>query len=238
MRIFTGIAILAFFTHCTHQGGGNSEINFIPDRKLAKNISEYLSLPEYYQNEKIKTEILKELISGTDRLEGEIQRYIRSAKDQMMFDSVLLHSISEPVFGKGDKELEKYRLIVFSELQNRIRVYEIEQDKQHAAIRKKKLQILCGPPIISGKPLTKDCFEIVDSAENIIDEKKWTEFTDMIRESAYWDFPVNHFSRDCFDGENWTIEGVKDDRYKKISSYCPGYYNVVKIIGEKIMKLN
>ena len=233
-----GIAILAFFTRCTDQGERNSDIGFIPDRKMAKNISEYLSLPEYYQNEKLKTEILKELIDGNQNLKDEIQRYIRLAKDQMMFDSILLHSINEPVFGKGNKELEKYRLIVFSELQNRIKIYEIEQDKQHATIRKKELQMLCEPPIISGKPLTKECFKIVDSAENVIDEKKWTGFTYLIRESGYWDLPANHFLRDCFDGENWTIEGVKNDRYKKVSSYCPGDYDIIKMLGEKIVGIN
>lgn len=49
---------------------------------------------------------------------------------------------------------------------------------------------------------------------------QWNEFLSLLEKSQYWQMPTN-IGDVGFDGSNWVLEGVRDNRYHIVDRWTP-----------------
>lgn len=239
MKKITLLFSVLYLISCSSQepSKGNPSIN----KNLQNKLQLYLNFLSQYQEERNIISILDDIAQGDTNIIKHLEREIQLIKDNIEMDSIFRVFTEEPAFNKKTlaEVQESYRLTIFNHLANTIEIVRINQFNKNYNIIYKKYRINnCQPPIISGKPLEKTCFELIKKQEKVLKEREWKESQKFVRETDFWFIPLTHFSKNCFDGSNWTLEGWRHREYKVIDSRCPGDYNPIKILGESLLNLS
>jgi len=202
-------------------------------------LREYLSQPEYYQDQDFIEEFLDALILNDSTAKYQLEKKNREIKYDIEMDSLWRLFTEEDDFSKNEDsaKTEQYRLTIFTDIFNLIEIYRIEKKTPIAKLFYKKIRLVCQSPVVSGKAVEKSCFEVVSTFNRPVNKKEEAGIAEMINETAFWDLTTLDLHRGCFDGSSWKLEILKDGQYKQMSSYCPAKYDPVYLIGNQIMAL-
>lgn len=231
-KLFIVMIVGSSFLGCRHQTPQQQPAG-ICAKETRQLLHEYLSQPEYYQDQDFIEEFLNALALNDLTATDQLEKKNREIKYAIEMDSLWRLFTEEDDFEQnGDStKAERYRLIIFTDLLNLIEIYRIEKEKASSKLFHKKIRLVCQPPILSGKALEKSCFKIIHSVKQVISQSEEAEIKAIIQETGFWQLPSLRYHRGCFDGSSWELEILKDGKYKKMSSYCPAKYDPVYLIG-------
>lgn len=62
--------------------------------------------------------------------------------------------------------------------------------------------------------------KVIRTTNTTLDETQWLDFLNLLGESKYWQMPAED-KRSGFDGSQWILEGVKENRYHVVDRWTP-----------------
>lgn len=62
--------------------------------------------------------------------------------------------------------------------------------------------------------------KVIKTKKTTIDIEQWLEFLNLLEKTNYWKMPIED-KRVGFDGSQWILEGVKDNRYHIVDRWSP-----------------
>lgn len=63
--------------------------------------------------------------------------------------------------------------------------------------------------------------KLFNETGRVLTEKQWCEFMNLLEKANYWKLPTQDKNSGGFDGAEWILEGVRDNRYHIVERWSP-----------------
>ncbi len=249
------ILIIFFFISCTKEVE-KTEYNCQVDANLVN------TFIQENQNYLVKINTLKELQKGNDciKIENEIidrlEQKSLNDKANKAFEDTLFHVLNLENFErlvskKENKNLEIIRLIRTNFAMGNRSLLVIEG--RHQKDKKTKLKSYelifddkCNTPILSfndNKPFSKDCFEILQSTEKVVDKNEWNRLREEI---ILTEFKFINYSNPkgitICDGASYSILYSSGSQINsgiiRMKRDCPNSKTAIFLVADELIKIN
>lgn len=120
-----------------------------------------------------------------------------------------LKAMSEKSLLKVSKDTEVYRFLWLRTFHHPVFV-RIEKRGNYIQLVSKEMEE-------DGRYPTRNVYRKVNKT---LDIAQWNEFLSLLEKSQYWQMPTN-IGDGSYDGSNWILEGVRDNRYHIVDRWSP-----------------